>query len=180
MKWMWTFVGLLLLGLAGSSSAGEFVVGMRTIRVPEGYEIELAAPPPLVERPIAVSRDERGRLYVTDSAGMTDKAEKQLETKPHRIRRLEDRDGDGRYDASVVFADKMMFPEGCLWFDGSLYVAAPPQIWKLTDADDDGVAERREVWFDGKTLTGCANDLHGPYLAVLVQGGVRRAAAYAC
>ena len=23
---------------------------------------------------------------------------------------------------------------------------------------------RREVWFDGKTLTGCANDLHGPYL----------------
>jgi putative membrane-bound dehydrogenase-like protein len=137
---------------------------MRTIRVPEGYEIELAAPPPLVERPIAVSRDERGRLYVSDSAGMTDKAEKQLETKPHRIRRLEDRDGDGRYDASVVFADKMMFPEGCLWFDGSLYVAAPPQIWKLTDADDDGVAERREVWFDGKTLTGCANDLHGPYL----------------
>ncbi|HEV7869041.1 MAG TPA: hypothetical protein VGO90_15245, partial [Chthoniobacteraceae bacterium] len=37
-------------------------------------------------------------------------------------------------------------------------------IWKFTDADDDGVAEKREVWFDGKTLTGCANDLHGPYL----------------
>ena len=27
-----------------------------------------------------------------------------------------------------------------------------------------GIAERREVWYDGKTLTGCANDLHGPYL----------------
>jgi putative heme-binding domain-containing protein len=64
----------------------------------------------------------------------------------------------------VVFADKMMFPEGCLWHEGSLYVAAPPEIWKLTDTDDDGVADQREVWYDGKTLTGCANDLHGPYL----------------
>ena len=51
-----------------------------------------------------------------------------------------------------------------MWLDGSLYVAAPPSIWKLTDTDDDGVADRREEWFQGKTLTGCANDLHGPYL----------------
>src|SRR6187431_1724175 len=48
--------------------------------------------------------------------------------------------------------------------DGRLYVAAPPSIWKLTDTDGDGVADVREEWFQGKTLTGCANDLHGPYL----------------
>ena len=51
-----------------------------------------------------------------------------------------------------------------MWFDGSLYVAAPPSIWKLTDTDGDGVADERVEWFQGKTLTGCANDLHGPYL----------------
>ena len=78
--------------------------------------------------------------------------------------RLEDTDGDGRFDKSMVFADRMMFPEGALWFDGSLYVSAPPSIWKLTDTDSDGVADQREEWFEGKTLTGCANDLHGPYL----------------
>jgi len=50
-----------------------------------------------------------------------------------------------------------------MWRAGSLYVAAPPQIWKLTDTDDDGIADKREIWFDGQTLTGCANDLHGPY-----------------
>ena len=78
--------------------------------------------------------------------------------------RLVDTDGDGRYDKSTVFADKLMFPEGAQWYNGSLYVAAPPEIWKFTDDDDDGVADRREVWFDGKTLTHCANDLHGPYM----------------
>ena len=106
----------------------------------------------------------QGRLYVADSSGSNDKVEKQLAEKPHRIVRLEDTDGDGRFDKSVVFADRMMFPEGTMWLDGSLYVAAPPSIWKLTDTDGDGVADQREEWFQGKTLTGCANDLHGPYL----------------
>ncbi len=156
--------GLSLANCAGSIAAGETTLGTRVIKTPDEFTVELAAGAPLVERPIAVARDERGRLYVTDSAGMTDRADKHLEAKPHRIRRLEDRDGDGVYDHSTLFADRMMFPEGCLLHAGSLYVAAPPQIWKLTDADDDGVAEQRAVWFDGLTLGGCANDLHGPYL----------------
>ncbi|QOV91031.1 PVC-type heme-binding CxxCH protein [Humisphaera borealis] len=149
---------------ARSVGAGEVTLGGRTLQVAEGFEVELVASAPLVERPISVSLDDQGRLYVTDSGGMSEKAEKQLAAKPHRIRRLVDSDGDGKFDTSTMFADRMMFPEGCLWHEGSLYVAAPPEIWKLTDADGDGVAEKREVWFDGKTLTGCGNDLHGPYL----------------
>lgn len=159
---MAAFVGV---ASGGRADALQTVIGVgnRAISVAEGYEIELVAGPPLVERPIAVARDEQGRLYVTDSGGMSERAEQQLEERPHRIRRLEDTDGDGVYDRSTLFADRMMFPEGCLWRDGSLYVAAPPEIWKLTDVDDDGMCDRRDVWFDGQTLTGCGNDLHGPY-----------------
>jgi putative membrane-bound dehydrogenase-like protein len=135
-----------------------------TLTVPPGFEVERVAGPPLVNRPIVADFDEEGRLYVADSSGSNDKVEKQLEEKPHRIVRLEDRNGDGRFDTTVVFADRMMFPEGAMWYDGSLYVAAPPSIWRLTDTDGDGVADRREEWFQGKTLTTCANDLHGPYL----------------
>jgi putative membrane-bound dehydrogenase-like protein len=50
-----------------------------------------------------------------------------------------------------------------MWHAGSLYVATPPTIQKLTDTDGDGVADKRAVWFDGGVLTGCANDVHGPY-----------------
>lgn len=134
-----------------------------TFTLPAGFEIELVAGPPLVDRPIVADFDEEGRLYVADSSGSNEKVDIQLQKKPHRILRLEDTDGDGRFDRRTVYADRMMFPEGVMWLDGSVYVAAPPSIWKLTDTKGDGVADQRSEWFQGKTLTGCANDLHGPY-----------------
>lgn len=145
------------------SQAAMIKIDTHNFTVPEGFEVERVAGPPLVDRPIVADFDEKGRLYVADSSGTNDKVEKQLQDKPHRIVRLEDTNGDGRFDKSMVFADKMMFPEGTMWLNGSLYVSAPPSIWKLTDTDNDGVADQREEWFKGKTLTGCANDLHGPY-----------------
>jgi putative membrane-bound dehydrogenase-like protein len=135
-----------------------------TFTLPEGFTIEVAADAKLAPRPIVASFDEQGRLYVCDSSGSNEKVAEQLQKKPHRVVRLEDTDGDGKYDKSTVFVKNVMFPEGAMWFNGSLYVAAPPHIMKFTDTDNDGVADKEEIWFDGKTLTGCANDLHGPYL----------------
>ena len=157
-------VAAIAFSIGSTLHAAETTLGVYTFTLPDGFEIELVAGPPLVERPIAACFDEQGRLYVADSSGSNAKVEAQLAEKPHRIVRLEDTDGDGRFDRSVVFADRMMFPAGALWLDGSLYVGAPPSIWKLTDKDGDGVAEHREEWFQGKTLTGCANDLHGPFV----------------
>ncbi|MSU56699.1 MAG: c-type cytochrome [Pedosphaera sp.] len=154
----------LAVSLASAAPAAQFKFATQTLTVPDGFEVEIAAGNDLAPRPIYGSFDEQGRLYVADSSGASGKAEEQKADPRHRILRLEDTDGDGKFDKTTVFADKMMFPEGCLWYDGSVYVAAPPSIWKLTDTNHDGIADAREVWHDGKTLTGCANDLHGPYL----------------
>jgi putative heme-binding domain-containing protein len=163
MKAMRRFIFPFSLALVVSVQAAQFKIGAHNFTLPDGFEIELVAGTNLVPRPIEADFDEFGRLYVTDSSGSNDKVEKQLAEKPHRVVRLEDSDGDGRFDKSINFADKMMLPQGAMWLDGSLYVAAPPSIWKLTDTNSDGVADVRVEWFQGKTLTGCANDLHGPY-----------------
>jgi putative membrane-bound dehydrogenase-like protein len=135
-----------------------------TFTLPDGFTIELAAgPDQQADRPIVAAFDEQGHLYVCDSSGSNEKVTEQVQKKPHRIIRLTDSDGDGKYDQSTVFVANVMFPEGAMWLNGSLYVAAPPRILKFTDTDGDGKADKEEVWFDGKTLTGCANDLHGPY-----------------
>ncbi len=152
-----------LLPAGEAPAVRQVTLNGHVFTLPAGFTIELVAGPPLVDRPITADFDEQGRLYVADSSGSNEKVDVQVKTRPHRIVRLEDIDGDGKFDRAAVFADKMMFPEGTMWRQGSLYVAGVPQIWKLTDTDGDGVADRREVWFDGKTMTGCANDLHGPY-----------------
>ena len=79
------------------------------------------------------------------------------------VRMLEDTDGDGVYDRSTVFADKLTLPAGAVWYRGSLYVAAPPDLIRLTDTDGDGVADQREVIVTGWHLSSNAASLHGPF-----------------
>jgi putative membrane-bound dehydrogenase-like protein len=134
------------------------------LTVPEGFEIELVAGPPLVERPMAACFDDRGRLFVADSSGERLPVVEMARHPSHVIRMLEDTDGDGKFDRSTVFADRLTFPEGVLWHDGAVYTASPPVVWKLEDTQGKGVADRRTAWMTGFTLTYCANDGHGPYL----------------
>lgn len=132
--------------------------------LPEGYSLELAAASPLVTHPIMGCLDDKGRLFVGDGVGVNwNKA--QLEANPpNRVLMLEDTDKDGRFDKSTIFADKMTFPQGAQWLDGSLFVCSPPGLWKLTDADNDGVADKREMIVGGFEYTGNAADVHGPFL----------------
>ena len=109
---------LLLPPAAGPSRPPRrtpFPLDGHNFTLPDGFTIERVAGPPLVDRPIVADFDEQGRLYVAESAGAITKPDVQAQKKPHRIVRLEDTDGDGRFDKSTVFADKMMFPEGAMW-----------------------------------------------------------------
>lgn len=71
-----------------------------------------------------------------------------------RIRRLEDRDGDGKADHATIFAEG--FNEvltgtgtGLITRDGALYYTCIPDLWKLTDTVGDGVADDRQVLHTG-------------------------------
>ncbi len=145
----------------GGERAGAEKTGIAAISVPPGFTVELVAGAPLVERPMLASFDDRGRLYVADSAGVNLRGPELAKNPPHVIRMLEDTDGDGRFDKSTVFADKMVFPQGVVWHDGAVYCSSPPSFWRLEDTDGDGVADRREELVTGFANTGVADDMHG-------------------
>jgi putative heme-binding domain-containing protein len=138
---------------------------LTTIAVPPGFVVERVAGPPLVEHPYMACFDERGRLYVCDAEGVNLDAPHLLKDPPNRIRLLEDTDGDGRFDRGTVFADRMTFPMGVLPYAGAVYTASPPSLWRLTDTDGNGVADRREELVTKFGFSGNAADIHGPFLS---------------
>src|SRR5262245_20317389 len=137
------------------------------LTVPPGFVVERVAGPPLVERPMMAGFDDSGRLFVCDSSGfnlLQGTSEVLVKNPPHMIRLLEDTHGDGRFDKSTVFADKMTFPMGALWHDGALYTASAPSLWRLEDAEGRGKATCRQEFVAKFDFGGNSCDIHGPFL----------------
>nr|MDH4478210.1 hypothetical protein [Verrucomicrobiaceae bacterium] len=132
--------------------------------LPPGFTLSLAAAPPLVTHPIMGCLDDQGRLFIGDAVGVNWNKAQLEKNPPNRVLLLEDTNADGSFDKSTVFADKMTFPQGACWLNGSLYVCSPPSLWKLTDTNNDGIADQREEIVTGFDYTGNAADVHGPKL----------------
>ncbi|MBW3595956.1 MAG: c-type cytochrome [Planctomycetes bacterium] len=110
-----------------------------------GFRIELAAAEPLVVDPVAMSFDENGRLFVIEMRDYSEQENEHL----GRVRLLEDRDGDGRFDHSTVYADGLSWPTAIICWDGGVFVGAAPDIFYLKDTDGDNQADVRRVVFTG-------------------------------
>jgi putative membrane-bound dehydrogenase-like protein len=160
-----SIVSLMAACALGMQARGEETLtapqGLAAITVPDGFTVEVAAGAPLIERPMLAAFDDRGRLYVCDSSGVNLRGLELSKDPPHSIRVLEDTNGDGVFDKSTVFADKLVFPQGIVWHDGAVYCSSPPSFWKLTDTDGDNQADQREELVTGFANTGVADDMHG-------------------
>jgi putative membrane-bound dehydrogenase-like protein len=116
--------------------------------VPEGFEIRLFAAEPDVINPVAMTWDERGRLWIVElyeyPLGATPG------TKPRdRVKILEDSDGDGRADKVTVFADGLNLATGILLGNGGAYVGQAPHLLFMQDTNGDDVADTRAILMTG-------------------------------
>src|SRR5215218_9309926 len=85
----------------------------KTIRVKNGFTMDLIAAEPLLSSPVAVAYDENGVGYVvemrdypyTDAKTHQPYKDNTTEAPIGRVRKLIDRDGDGIFDESHILAD---------------------------------------------------------------------------
>ena len=138
-------------------SAGELGAELPRVPPPEpaaalaalipapGYAVELAAAEPLVTSPVALAFDEESRLYAVEMNDYPYPAPEPL----GRVRLLEDADGDGRFEKSTVFADRLAWPTAVTCWAGGVFVGAAPEILYMKDMDGDGRADERRVVFTG-------------------------------
>jgi putative membrane-bound dehydrogenase-like protein len=144
-----TIYWLVALAAILAPATGRCEPIMPRHQVPHGFVIEKVASEPETVFPMFACFDDRGRLFVAESSGLDLYAEITAATRKCRLRALEDRDGDGRFETSAVFADKLVFPMGLVWQGGKLYVADPPDVVTLQDGDGDGRADQRSVVLTG-------------------------------
>lgn len=126
--------------------------------MPQGFKLELFAAEPEIGKPIAMTWDERGRLWIAETVDYPNEMQPPGRGRD-RIRICEDTNGDGKADKFTIFAEKLSIPTSILCANGGLIVHQAPDTLFLKDTNGDDVADERRVLFSGWAT----NDTHaGP------------------
>jgi putative membrane-bound dehydrogenase-like protein len=151
---------ILAAGISADSKPGASPTGplspkeeLATFRIIKGFRVELVACEPDVIDPVAMAFDEDGRLYVAEMRGYPNAGVATGEITSGKIRRLEDRDGDGFYETSTIFAEGLRFPASAMPWKGGILVADVPNLFYFQDTDGDGKADRKRVLYTGFDLS---------------------------
>ncbi len=125
------------------------------LKVPPGFEVQLFASEPDIGKPLNMSFDPQGRMWVTqsyeypfpDTTGVG----------RDKISILEDVDGDGTADKITTFADSLNIPIGLQVVSNGAIAYSIPNIWHLVDHDGDDRVDERKILYSGFQY----DDTHG-------------------
>lgn len=112
-----------------------------------GFEIQLVASEPDINKPMNMEFDARGRLWVTHSKeypfpGASDEAARDA------ITIFSNFNAAGKATKAERFAEKLNIPIGILPLNGTEALAwSIPNIYRLIDSDSDGVADTKRIAF---------------------------------
>lgn len=124
-------------------------------------KVILFASEPLVEDPVAVDFDSKGRLWVVEMRGYMLDLKGQGEDLPSgRVRILEDTNHDGVADHSKIFLDDLIMPRALRVLPDGVLVASGKRLVFYQDTNGDDIPEKSEV-VDEHYVTG-GNPEHQP------------------
>lgn len=123
---------------------------LKTMHMPKGYRLELVASEPMIHEPVAITWDGNGRMYVAEMNTYMQDAEGTGEMKAVcTVKRLEDTNGDGKMDKSVIFIDKLLLPRMILALDDRILIneTNSNNIYSYRDTDGDGQSDEKKLIF---------------------------------
>jgi uncharacterized protein len=98
--------------------------------------------------------DERGRMWLIETVDYPNEIARPEDIASgrngnDRIRIIEDTDGDGKFDKSVIFADKLSCPTSLCFANGGVIVQQAPHTLFLRDTNGDDKADENKALFTG-------------------------------
>ena len=130
---------------------------LKHLVTPKDFEPKLfVAEPDLKGKPIFMTWDERGRLWVCETYDYPNELQPKGQGRD-RIRICEDTDGDGRADKCTVFAEKLSIPTAIAFYRGGAIVQEGGETIYLKDTSGDGAADLRKTLVTGWGM----RDTHG-------------------
>ncbi len=120
---------------------------MKHIQVPADFTLQLFAKEPDVMHPIAMTWDERGRLFVLITKDYPN--ERKPEGGSDYILLCEDTNADGTADKFTRYAEGLSIPTGLVAYNGGLIVSQAPHMLFLRDTNGDDRADETKILFTG-------------------------------
>ncbi|HAL73249.1 MAG TPA: hypothetical protein DCP71_15925, partial [Verrucomicrobiales bacterium] len=131
----------------------------KQLEVHPEFDLTLVAAEPLINKPMNIDWDEKGRLWVVETPEYPNGLRQanvdawkdsgsikpgQYEREPlDRVSILSDSDGDGVMDKKTVFADKIELATSSVFYKNGIIVCAAPDIWFFEDTNGDDKADKR-------------------------------------
>ena len=123
---------------------------LKAIAVPKGFRVQLAAAEPMVQQPIDMAWDTRGRLWVAECYTYAERETNFEKKLKDRIIILEDTNHDGVFDKRKIFWDGASQLTSIELGFGGVWAACAPNILFLADRNgDDQPDGEPEVILDG-------------------------------
>jgi putative membrane-bound dehydrogenase-like protein len=104
---------------------------IESFQIQQGFDLTLVASEPLIKDPVDLGFNEYGDAFVLEMPGYP------FEDQQSRIFFLRDKNGDGVFDGTTLFAENLQLATSILPYKKGLLVAAPPYLLHLQDQNND-------------------------------------------
>ncbi|MBM3178537.1 MAG: hypothetical protein FJZ78_11095, partial [Bacteroidetes bacterium] len=126
-----------------------------TFQLEDGFSMDLVAAEPIVRDPVDMAFDEKGNCYVLEMPGYP------FEDAQSRVIKLHDKNSDGEYDSSSVYAENLQMASSIMPWKNGLLVAAPPYLLHLRDTDLDQKADAADTLMGGFSTGNLQHNYNG-------------------